>query len=509
MKNIIFLFNILWIATLFSQNYNINWSNKISDNTYNINLHDEHWFGFYAEPIGDLNNDGIVDVAVSAIKDNDGGVNRGAIFIFFMDAYGGFSNYQKISQLQGGFSGQLSDFNRFGTGLKYLGDLDNDGNFELAVAAEYDYSIDYRAGSVYILSIDSNGIVQNHVRIPDSNNMLNLSVWDVFGSDLTTVGDLNNDGTIDLAVGSRRYNDEGAVYILFMNPDLSIGSFTRIASNEGGFGPIGFQDYFGGAVANIGDLNNDGIPELAVGAYRDDDGGINTGAIYILFLDQTGNVTNYQKISETVGGFTDNLINDTFFGLSLSETKDINNDGLKEIIVSASGFQDSSLNQYGAFYILNLNSDGTVNNQVKYTNGQQNLNIDSEIGDGFAMSVADINMTYTNDFKFIIGSYFDVENSTEYQRGSFYVVSLGNNLSLQSINKTKNKFYPNPTSNKIYIENHSNLISVQVFDQTGRKIMELKNNLSEIDFSYLPVGSYLMKLNYNDNRFETFKLLKK
>lgn len=60
-----------------------------------------------------------------------------------------------------------------------------------------------------------------------------------------------------------------------MNPDLTIGSFTRIADNEGGFGSINLEDYFGGSVANIGDLNNDGIPEIAVGAYRDDDGGSN------------------------------------------------------------------------------------------------------------------------------------------------------------------------------------------------------------------------------------------
>lgn len=90
MKNIIFLINLLFISVLFSQDYNINWSNKISDNTFSLNLHGEHWFGFYAEPIGDLNNDGITDVAVSAIKDDDGGVNRGAIFIFFMNSSGDF-----------------------------------------------------------------------------------------------------------------------------------------------------------------------------------------------------------------------------------------------------------------------------------------------------------------------------------------------------------------------------------------------------------------------------------
>lgn len=511
MKNLKIITFILAVNfSLSSQNYQVNWHTKIDDTSSPFIIQDDDWFGYYIEPVGDLNNDKIIDLAVSAIKDDDGGFNKGAIYILFMNLDGSVSSYQKISQTQGNFNGQLNQYELFGTGLKYLGDINNDGNFELAVGAEYNSQFSYRSGAIWVLSIDNSGIVQNYQKIPENNNSLNLSVWDVFGSDVTSIGDLNNDGTIDLAVGSRRYNDKGAVYILFMNPDLTINSHKRIAEYENGFGSLNYQDYFGGSVANIGDINGDGVVDLAVGAYRDDDGGTNSGAVYILFLDQLGNVSSYQKISQTQGNFNDSLLNNTQFGLSLSETIDINNDGLSEIIVSASGYTDASQNQFGAFYILNLNTDGTVENYVKYANGLQNFSANINAGDGFAMSVANIGLDNYSGLNIGISAYLDIENTNEFERGSIYVLNLGQTFSIEDNGEFSNvKFYPNPTSNNVYIENHENILKVELFDVNGRKVSEFNQNFEKIDFSYIPVGNYLMKLIYKNKATETFKLLKK
>ena len=50
------------------------------------------------------------------------------------------------------------------------------------------------------------------------------------------------------------------------------------------------HDGFGHAVTSLGDLDNDGVPDLAVGAQWDDDGGTDRGAVYILFLNTAGTV---------------------------------------------------------------------------------------------------------------------------------------------------------------------------------------------------------------------------
>ena len=51
-------------------------------------------------------------------------------------------------------------------------------------------------------------------------------------------------------------------------------------------------------MSSISDLNGDKVTDLAVGVTRDDDGGMDTGAVYILFLNSDGTVKTHQKISD-------------------------------------------------------------------------------------------------------------------------------------------------------------------------------------------------------------------
>ena len=92
----------------------------------------------------------------------------------------------------------------------------------------------------------------------------------------------------------------------FLSTDLALGETSDI---EGNFdGVLHDGDHFGVSVTTIGDLNNDGIVDLAVGAKWDDGGGKDRGAIWILFLDSTGKVKDYQKISNYQGAFEDNIL---------------------------------------------------------------------------------------------------------------------------------------------------------------------------------------------------------
>ena len=112
----------------------------------------------------------------------------------------------------------------------------------------------------------------------------------------------------------------------------------KITEGQAGFGgDLDIQDAFGQSVAGIGDLDGDGINDAAVGAYFDDDGGLDRGAVYILFLNSKGAVKSEQKISDTAGGFTGGLENADRFGSSVISIGDLNGDGVSDLAVGASG----------------------------------------------------------------------------------------------------------------------------------------------------------------------------
>ena len=105
-------------------------------------------------------------------------------------------------------------------------------------------------------------------------------------------------------------------------------SHQKISDTEGGFtGILDDIDLFGWSVASLGDLDGDGVGDLAVGAISDDDGGANRGAVWILFLNTDGTVKSHQKNSYTQGGFTGPLDNVHLFGRPVASLGALEGDG--------------------------------------------------------------------------------------------------------------------------------------------------------------------------------------
>src|SRR5262245_25698519 len=60
----------------------------------------------------------------------------------------------------------------------------------------------------------------------------------------------------------------------------------HITEDRGGFtGVLDPDDLFGTSTASLGDLDGNGVGDIVVGAYGDDDGGSSKGALWVLFLD--------------------------------------------------------------------------------------------------------------------------------------------------------------------------------------------------------------------------------
>ena len=187
----------------------------------------------------------------------------------------------------------LTGGDNFGSSIVDIGDLDGDGVNDLAVGAGKDDEGGSARGAVHIMFMNTDGSVDSTVEINDSTtNGPELEDDDSFGRSVANIGDLDGDGVNDLAVGADKDNaggaNRGTIHIIHMNTDGSVDSTVEI-NNETTNGPsMKDQDFFGFAVANIGDLDGNGINDLAVGAYGDDGGagvGNNSGAVHLIFLE--------------------------------------------------------------------------------------------------------------------------------------------------------------------------------------------------------------------------------
>ena len=315
-------------------------------------------FGVSVSSLGDLDGDGIVDLAVGAWHDDDGGTNRGAVWILFLNTNGTVKAHQKISNLQGNFTGILSNDDRFGTSVAGLGDQNNDGIVDLAVGANKDDDGGTDRGSVWILFLNTDGTVLSHQKISSTQGNFtgSLSNSDYLGVSVASLGDFNKDGMGDIVVGALGSDDggtdKGSVWVLFLNISGNVIGSQKISSTQGGFvGPLSISDQFGMSVANLGDLTGDSIPGIGVGAWGDDDGGSDHGAIWILYMNIDGTVDSEIKISSTEGGFTGALDSGDKLATSLSPLGDFNSDGIPDLVAGARHDDDGGTDR-GAVWIM-------------------------------------------------------------------------------------------------------------------------------------------------------------
>jgi hypothetical protein len=312
------------------------------------------------DAIGDVNGDGIIDMVVGARSDDDGATDAGAVYILFMNSDGTVNSNQKISMLEGEFYDTLNPGNFFGYGVAGIGDYDQDGIPDIAVSSPVPPN-----RSIYIIFLNSNGTVKSYFKNQN-----------ITAQGLTAVGDLNLDGRIDLVACDPGSDiggaDIGAIRVLFFTPNgqlmpaqtVLISPQNQIFSNN-----IHPGDQFGGReVAMLGDMDNDGTLEMAVGSFMANGG---KGAIWILSLDPIQlTVEQATKITEGLNGFTDTLTtginpNGTEganFGHAMCRAGDLNGDGVVDLITGA--------NQQGEGwgYILYMNSNKTVKTFTRINN---------------------------------------------------------------------------------------------------------------------------------------------
>ena len=345
------------------------------ESTMPITVIQEDLFGASVANLGDLDGDGVTDIAVGAPGHLISNITPGDLHILFMNIDGSVMNNVEIDEMNNDFD--LSDGDHFGQSVANLGDLDGDGVTDIAVGAPGHLVGEIGTGDLYVIYLNNDGSVKQTAEINgETTNGPELGNRDLFGQSVANLGDLDGDGVTDIAVGAPDHTVDGirtgTVYVIFLNEDGGAKGTVEINSMEfAGLDSLNAHDKFGHSIANIGDLDGDGVTDIAVGAPGHLVGEIGTGDLYVIYLNNDGSV----KQTAEINGDTPNgpvLEDHDLFGQSVANLGDLDGDGVTDIAVGAPGHLVGEIGT-GDLYVIYLNNDGSVK-QTAEINGDPLLN---------------------------------------------------------------------------------------------------------------------------------------
>ncbi len=295
-------------------------------------------FGYSVSIAGDV-------AVVGAYKDDDGGTNSGAVYIFERN-YGGVNAWGEVKKLTASDAQENDDF---GISVAVWGDV-----IVVGVRREDDGGSD--SGAAYIFERNSGGI--NFWGETKKLLASDAQAGDNFGWSVAVEGDV-------ALVGAYLEDDgdanAGAAYIFERNADgiNTWGEVKKLTAHDAQGG-----DYFGRSVSMAGDI-------VIVGADGEDDGGSFAGAAYI-FARNAGGVNGWEEVKKLTA--TDAQAGNRF-GHSVAVAGGV-------AFVGANGDDDKG-SQAGAAYVL------PVSHETKeFKEAVKKISSDAQLHGHFGWAVA-------------------------------------------------------------------------------------------------------------------------
>lgn len=226
---------------------------------------------------GDINGDGLADLVAGNPYDDSNLSNGGIVYLVL----GGISGNPSLGGAADARLYGTEEQGQLGWKVSGTGDFDGDGMDDLIIGAPYEDSPESgaaNAGCVWIVSgddredADIEDVVTARYCGSSDNEYLG---WAVSGA-----GDIDDDGLDDAIFGAPGNTDAGgdagAAFIAQGGEDGDFEAEDAYATLLGTGGEAG------SAVSNGGDVDGDGRADLLIGAPEEDDGGPNSGTAYLI-----------------------------------------------------------------------------------------------------------------------------------------------------------------------------------------------------------------------------------
>ena len=292
--------------------------------------------------LGDLNGDGLREVAVGAPGWSEYGQRAGAVLILTLDSAGAAQSATKIPAGVGAFASALTPGAGFGSSLAVVGDLDGNNVPDLLVGAPLSDVHGDNSGAVFVVLLNPDGTVKDWIQIDGNEPAFGgaIHVGDRFGAALCSLGDQDGDGSVEVMIGAPGSDSPaenvGAVWAASIDSTGLVGSPSPV-DFTGVLGPADGRvgNRLGSGLASLGDHDGNGIVDIAVGESGRDGASENEGAVHICLLTATGQVLSVTTLASLLGGFDQELSSGARLGMTIASAGDINGDGLKDLWVGA------------------------------------------------------------------------------------------------------------------------------------------------------------------------------
>lgn len=304
------------------------------------------FLGYSADGAGDVDGDGVPDFVVSDYRSYLGQyeTNMDRSYVVFGQAG---TTPVSTADVAAGLGGFVIDNETTGNDHTVIsvagaGDVDGDGLQDLVLGAG---AADYggqNSGRSYVVFGKAGGSPVSLAALGGGGFVIDGQLaGDASGYSVEGAGDVNGDGLDDVVIGAYAADPHGSAsgssYVVFGKADGQPVDLDDVAAGIGGFAMHGTAatEFTGQAVAGVGDLDGDGLDDLAVGARLSDVGGNNSGRVYVVYGRTDTTPVELSDVAQGIGGFTLDGAGSEQAGGAVDAAGDVNGDGLDDLVVGA------------------------------------------------------------------------------------------------------------------------------------------------------------------------------